>query len=57
MIEEEGLLENYNNFWDKISVDTKREFDSEPIHNKEFLKTKIKSHGDEVTEFYDKKNS
>ena len=27
---------------------------SEPVYNKEFLKTKIKSHGDEVTDFYDK---
>ena len=32
-----------------------KEFDSEPVYNKEFLKTKIKSHGDEVTDFYDKK--
>ena len=28
-----------------------------PVYNKEFLKTKIESHGDEVTDFYDKKNS
>ena len=33
----------------------KKELDSEPLYNKEFLKTKIKSHGDEVTDFYDKK--
>ena len=32
----------------------KKEFDSEPVHNKEFLKTKIKSHSDEVTDSYDK---
>ena len=25
------------------------------MYNKEFLKTKIKSHGDEVTDFYEKK--
>ena len=31
----------------------KKELDSELIYNKEFLKTKIKSHGDEVTAFYD----
>ena len=24
------------------------------VYNKEFLKTKIKSHGDEVTDFYEK---
>ena len=32
----------------------KKELDSEPLYNKEFLKTKIKSHGNEVTDFYDK---
>ena len=25
-----------------------------PVYNKQFLKTKIKSHGDKVTDFYDK---
>ena len=33
----------------------KKEFDSEPVYNKEFLKTKIKFTGDEITDFYDKK--
>ena len=32
----------------------KKELDSEPLYNKEFLKTKIESHGNEVTDFYDK---
>ena len=32
-----------------------KEFDSEPDYNKELLKTKTKSHGDEVTDFHDKK--
>ena len=41
--------------WDKVSTDIKKEFDSEPVFNTEFLKTKIKSHGDEVTDFYKKK--
>ena len=31
-----------------------KEFDSESVYNKEFLKTKIKSNGGEVTDFYDK---
>ena len=35
-------------------ADIKKEFDSEPVYNKEFLKTKIKSHGDEVKDYYDK---
>ena len=32
----------------------KKEFDNETFYNKNYLKTKIKSHGDEVTDFYDK---
>ena len=48
------IEEKYNTIWDKVSGDNKKEFDSEPVYNKEFLKTKIKSYGDEVTDFYDK---
>ena len=54
LIEDDELLEKYNAILDKVSVDTKKEFDSEIVYNKEFLKTKIKYHGDEVTFFYDK---
>ena len=32
----------------------KEEFDSESAYNKNFLKTKMKSYGDEVTDFYGK---
>ena len=55
LIEDVELLEKYNTIWDKVSVDIKKEFDIKPVYNKEFLKTKVKSHGDEVTDFYDKK--
>ena len=37
-----------------LTSDIKKEFDSEPFYNKKFLKNKIKSHGDEVTDFYNK---
>ena len=40
---------------DKISADIKKEFDCEPVYEKNYLKTKTKSHGDEVIDFYDKK--
>ena len=55
LIEENDLLGKYNTIWDKVSADIKKEFDNEPVYNKEFLKTIIKSHGDEVTDFYNKK--
>ena len=51
---EDDLLEKHNTIWDKLSSDIKK-FDSEPVYDKEFLKTKTKSHGNKVTDFYDKK--
>ena len=55
LIKDDDLLEKYNVIWDSISAGIKEEFDSKPVYNKNFLKTKIKSHGDEATDFYDKK--
>ena len=39
---------------DKVSADIKKEFDSDLIYNKNFLKTKTKSYINEATDFYDK---
>ena len=50
-IEDDDLLKKYNTIWGNISD---LSWSSEPAYNKEFLKTKIKSHGDEVTDFYGK---
>ena len=35
----------------------KIEFDSEPVYNRNYLKTKLKSHDNEVTNFCDKRFS
>ena len=51
LIEDGDLSEKCNTIWDKVSADINKEFDSESVHNKIFLKTKIKSHGNEVTDF------
>ena len=40
---------------EKASTSIKKELDSEPIYDKKFLKTKIRSYGDEATDFCDKK--
>ena len=56
LIEDVDLLKEYT-ICEKNSADIKKAFDSEPVYNKEFLKTTIKSHGDEVTDFYDKETS
>ena len=40
LIKDDDLLENYNTIWDKVSADIKKEFDSEPVYNKNYLKKK-----------------
>ena len=55
LIEDDDVLEKYDTIWDKVGGDIKKEFDSEPVYNKNYLKTTIKSHGNEITDFYDKK--
>ena len=55
LIEDDDLLNKYSDIWDKVSADIKKESDSGTVCNKEFLKTKIKSDGNEVIDFYGKK--
>ena len=55
LIEDDDLLDTYNIIWDKVSAGIKKEFDSDPVYNKNYLKTKMKPHGDEVTDLYGKK--
>ena len=50
LLKDDGLLEKYNIIWDQVSADIKKE----PVYNKKLLKTKIKSYGDEATDFHDK---
>ena len=57
LIEDDKVLEKDNSIWHKVIADIKKEFDSVPAYNKNFLKTKIKSYGDEITDFYHKEIS
>ena len=36
LVEDDDILEKYNTIWNKVSADIKKEFDSEPVYNKEF---------------------
>ena len=54
MIEDDDLLEKYNTIWDKFSANIKKEFDSKYAYKDIFLKTKIKSHGEEIKDLYNK---
>ena len=55
LIEDDDLLEKCNTNWDITSADIKKELDGELVYNKQFLETEIRSHSDEVTDFYDQK--
>ena len=48
LIEDDELLEKYSTIWEKVSANIKREFDTEPVYNKNYLETKIKSHDNEL---------
>ena len=41
--EDDYLFEKYNTNWYKVNSDIKKQFDSKPLYNENFLKTKIKS--------------
>ena len=51
LIKDDNLAEKPNIIWYRVSADIKEEFACEPIYNKKILKVKIKSHGNEVTDF------
>ena len=51
LIDDDGLLEKYNAIWFKVSADMKKKLDDEYVYSEELLKTKVKSHGGEVTDF------
>ena len=55
LTEVDELLEKYNITCNKFSIDMKKRFDSVSVYNKNYLKTKMKSHTDELTDFYNKK--
>ena len=52
--DDDDLLEKYVLSGIKSVLISKRNFYNKPLYDKNFLKTKIKSHGDKVTNFYDK---
>ena len=47
-IENDELLETYNNIWSRVSNSIEKQLDFKPIDNKKFLKTKIGSHSNRL---------
>ena len=54
LTEDDDLLKKHITICDNVIADIKNEFDNKSVYNKQFLKTKTKSYGDEITDFYDK---
>ena len=52
LIEDEELLNNYNDIWNKVSNFIKKGFDSKSINNEKLIKTKISSYHHEATDFH-----
>ena len=44
LIKDEKFLEKYNKIWKKVSNIILKEFDSKPVCNEKFVKTKLKSY-------------
>ena len=53
LIEDDELLERYNDIWNNVRNSIKNELDCEPIYNRKFLKNKIRSYGNEAKDFHD----
>ena len=57
LTKDQHLLKEYNTIWDKAVSNIKKEFDSKAVYNKKILKIRIKSYGDEATDFHYKEIS
>ena len=53
-IKDDELLKKYNEIWEKVKNSLNKEFDSEPVYNKKYLKAKIKSYNGKSTQIFTK---
>ena len=47
-IKDDGLLEKYNEIWEKVNNIIKKEFDNEAVYNDKYLKAEIKSYNGKI---------
>ena len=58
MIKDAELLEKNTEIWEEVKNIIKKEFDSEPVCNKKYLKVKIESYNGKInTNFHNNKTS
>ena len=46
LVSDKKILEKYSEIWNKIKRLIKKEFNSEPVYNDKYIKTKIKIYND-----------
>ena len=44
--------EKHNEIWEKVRNSIKKEFDSEPVYNEKYLRTKINSYKEKATQIF-----
>ena len=52
LIEDDELLEEYNETGDKVYNSVKKEFDNGPVYNNIYLRIKIKSYEDKINTIF-----
>ena len=52
LVHDKEFLKKYNVIWDKISNLLKNEFDSEPVYNDKYIKTKIKTCNNRISTIF-----
>ena len=56
LIKDDELLQKYNEIWEIVKNNLKKEFDCEPVYNQKYLKAKIKSYNEKInTNFHNSK--
>ena len=56
LVKDDELLGKYNEIWETVKNNLKKEFDSEPVYNEKYLKAKIKSYNGKInTNFHSNK--
>ena len=53
LIKDDQWLERYNENWEKVKNSLKKEFNSEPVYKKKYLKGKIKSNNGKMSKNFD----
>ena len=49
LIKDDELLEKYNEIWEEVKNNIKKEFDSKPVYSGKYLKAKIKSYNGKIS--------